>query len=824
MRLPCLLLALLGLASPWPAWAQNAAMMQLLQEADASYDRADFATAAAKYDRAITDTQAANPGIYAKRASIFLFEKRYSEGLDWITNTAEKAYPDDPLILSQKAIILSKIEGKKAEAVELALKVVVQRPDAFTLHLLIGDFYYKAGMDAADETISAYEAYLKHRPKEAGDSDNRILVKLGLRYLDKKKFAQAEKRFSAALRPPVDRMIAIHATKGLCATFAGLESWREARDACEKVSRDKALVQEDTWVYLHLGKANLKLKRHDDALAAASAYVRLRPRSPDGYILRSLVHFERQAWQLAEEELARADQVSPNNPEVAHWQGRMYLGRKPPNPKKAIERLTLARAGKPDDADVVADLSAAFLADRRPAEAARVAEEGLAMEGQSTNVRLLIVHGHASYDMGNLTPALQSYVSVLEEERKNRVAREGAVLVLNRIAGEKLKAGDLEGAAKHLGEALSYQASSPETNLNTAIVALEAGNGTRALAHLEKVPVKKGENEALLERLRGKAHVLAGHPAAAQESYARALTEAQRLRNKRLVGEVRAEWGPLVLAEGRTDEAIEMLKQSIQDLVASPLARAASRNLQLAFFRQGLGRLKARQPAQAATSFENALREPEHLKGEERSIVSFALGLALLQNGQAARALSIFQAMEPLAGSTQPWLKPPFDKIGIDFFIARALYGSGTVTAYQKAIERFKLILGKGGMAPQEKIKELIQSSWELLAYEQYAKNMEAEAAKALKEASKQARGDRKHAIDHNLAVLAMAKRGGTTRKALEKLADRIPEALVNLGILLDREGDVERAYELWKRAQEKGVRSTDLAQWIDAKRRILGD
>ena len=64
-------------------------------------------------------------------------------------------------------------------------------------------------------------------------------------------------------------------------------------------------------------------------------------------------------------------------------------------------------------------------------------------------------------------------------------------------------------------------------------------------------------------------------------------------------------------------------------------------------------------------------------------------------------------------------------------------------------------------------------------------------------------------------------KPGG--EKVLERLAPNPPESLVNLGILHDRRGEARKALDFYKRAAEKGARTTKLREWIDTKDRMIG-
>jgi hypothetical protein len=55
------------------------------------------------------------------------------------------------------------------------------------------------------------------------------------------------------------------------------------------------------------------------------------------------------------------------------------------------------------------------------------------------------------------------------------------------------------------------------------------------------------------------------------------------------------------------------------------------------------------------------------------------------------------------------------------------------------------------------------------------------------------------------------------------RLSEKVPEALVNLGILADRDGDARAAYDQWVAAKARGARTPRLDEWIDAKKRLFG-
>ena len=78
--------------------------------------------------------------------------------------------------------------------------------------------------------------------------------------------------------------------------------------------------------------------------------------------------------------------------------------------------------------------------------------------------------------------------------------------------------------------------------------------------------------------------------------------------------------------------------------------------------------------------------------------------------------------------------------------------------------------------------------------------------------------------VARNLAVLDLADgKVDAAIAQLERLAPRLPEALINLGIAYERKGDQVRALDAWRRARKAGARFSPLPEWIEAKERIYG-
>jgi hypothetical protein len=248
------------------------------------------------------------------------------------------------------------------------------------------------------------------------------------------------------------------------------------------------------------------------------------------------------------------------------------------------------------------------------------------------------------------------------------------------------------------------------------------------------------------------------------------------------------------------------------------LEKAAKRNLAVALFRRGWKNLKDK-PDQAAADFERAGREPSLLKGVEPLAFEFSHALALLEKGDANEAARIFKSLSN-KGSQNAYLKAPYNKVGTDFFAAYANYRAGTAEKRQAAANQFQSMVGNASGAFAQKIKDLLASSYEFVAYDAWRSGSEGQASKALTQAAKFATGDAEKRIRNNRAVLSM---GGKQLDTFRDLGGTPPEALVNLGVLYHQAGKPKEAYEAWKSARARGANARDLNKWIDAKKRIYG-
>jgi hypothetical protein len=394
------------------------------------------------------------------------------------------------------------------------------------------------------------------------------------------------------------------------------------------------------------------------------------------------------------------------------------------------------------------------------------------------------------------------------------------VWTVNAQALAAFRKGDAKAASALLDEAAKVDPANVMTTRNMAVIAIDKGDcdaGLRYLQRLKDVPSAKLD----YNRLAGRAYLCSKKPdpAKAAELFAIADDEATKNSANQVKAAIYTEWAPL-LVKDKPDEAVEKLDIAVRFSATEPkINKAAKRNLAVALFRRGWKNIKQGKDADAVADLERASREPALLKGTEPLAFEFSYALAQLEAGKTDEAGRTFKSLAA-KGNQSSYLKPPYDKVGSTFFGAYSDYRSGNPPQRQKAATDFTAILGKATGSFAVKVKELIASSHEYVAYDHWRNGRNGPAGKSLDAAEKFSADDAmKRRIINNRAALGLSS---SKEGALKGLGGDPPEALVNLGIIYDQDGKPKEAYEAWRQAAGK-TQAKDLQKWIDAKKRIYG-
>lgn len=818
-------------ATPEVAWAQ---VEDDLREGDRFFEEKNWKKAAAAYDAAIRKYPSqVPPAAYSKRASIYLAEGNLEGGLAFIRDKAKQAHPDAPELLETEAAILWQL-GKKGDAVPIAERAVAAKPSAFAAQYILGEYYY--GAKEASKTAAAYEAYLKHRPKEQEANDVFPLIRLGYAQLALGKYDEARGQFETLQRRHGKRPhAATNARLGMCAVYAGLGKYDQAITICEQI--DRKIRERDTTgsVYYNLARAYLEKKQYAKARAEATEYTRIRKGAAKGYILQGDTFYEQGDYERALERYREAEQRVKSNESdlesrLAVKMGIAYTKLRRPDYRAAIDRLEAGRKRDPRNVEIVAALGGAYLATRDDKKVIDVTEplvRDKEFEKRSASERrdLLLLSGKAHYNQGKVSEARARFEAAYKADANEITVQTALADTIQFQAYQAFAKNEFKAAEGLLDDAAKVKPNDIGVAINRAVVDIKQGQCESAQKQLERLKGRAGGDEALYHRLVARTYLCVSkpNPKKAAEHYAEADKAVKRVSNNLLQAEIYTEWAPILMKQGHDlNDVVSKLQDALQFTAGTQAPKthdAAKRNLAVALFRRGWKHLKDGRSSEAVADFERAAREPSLLKGSEPLAFEFSHALALLDKGDTGEAAKLFKSLAS-KGKQSSYLKAPYDKVGTAFFAAYANYRSGNASLRETAAKEFDKLSGSASGSFAAKIRELQASSWEYVAYDAWRSGKTSAAGKALTSAARTASGDLERRIRNNRAVLDL---GSKQIAVLEGLGGAPPESLVNLGVLYDQAGKPKEAYEAWQKARAKGASARDLAKWIDAKKRIYG-
>ncbi len=820
----------------------RAAVEDDLRDGDKYFEEGEWRRAATAYDRAISKGPTEVPAsAYGKRAAVFIILKDYKAGLDFLAK-AKARYPNAPEILEQEALILWETE-RKDDAIKTAEVVVKLRPQTFSNQKLIGEFY--AQRDPV-KTAAAYEAYLANRPPELENGDVLPRIRLGFAYLANARaalassddakatglYSKAAEQFDTVQRKFGKKANAqVNADNGLCAAYTGMDHFDQAIGVCERVTKDPKHVDTTGSAWFNLGTSYLARKQTAKARGAATEFTKVRRNEARGYILVGDTFFADRDWPNALDNYLKAEKLVRPNQARDQVQLSIRLGktyrRMPVTPGKgsnlelAIEKLGNALGSNPNSLELAVELGGAYIDARQDAKAITLTDRITAMadfgkQPAEQRAGVLVIGGKAHFNTHKLREARQQFEAAQQIRSTDITIQRDLVLVINEQAFEASK--DPKASQGFLEQALAVDPQSPITVANLAVLSLDRNDCDGALKHLTKLEQIRGHDAVVRLRLLGRTYLCGTNPNAkrASETYALAEKEAKKANAALALAEIYTEWAPLTW-DTDLQGAVDKLESAVATAGQDPdIAPAAKRNLALALYRRGWKSMRENKANDAANDFERATRDPGVLRGTEPLALDFSFALALLDTGRNAEAGKVFKSLAT-KGNQSAYLKAPYAKVGSQFFAAYASYRGGTLQARQQAAADFtKLQSEMSG----DKLKDLLSSSWESIAYEQWKSGQSGAALKSLQTAEKDAGPDAKRRITLDRAALSLDKRDLNT---LEGMNGNPPESLVDLGIVYDQLGRPKDAYDAWVRAKARGVVARDLQKWIDAKKRIYG-
>ncbi len=420
--------------------------------------------------------------------------------------------------------------------------------------------------------------------------------------------------------------------------------------------------------------------------------------------------------------------------------------------------------------------------------------------------------GEAALRAGELAAAL-AHLDAAERMGSSARGRRWLALALERDAAAQLAMGELVAAEATLARADGV-ASSASITRTLGVLRLELGNPAGAVEALARSVALAPAAETYLAL--GRAHLDQARVADARAALKQA---AARAKGRALAVTVAIEQAALELAEDKAVAAVEVLEGVARTARAlggdgdAPALAASYRDARIqAHHAAGVAALRTGGAARAVALLERA----DGLAGGKLDDIRCDLALATVATGEreAARkrltAVAKLRCPFPAPADTQavPILRAFAD--GLDARRAAValkalgkLEGKVTGAARRLIDAAIRVVALRGA--------ELAYRDGKLAAARVLLKRAQGRAAKV---------GGDELALD--LVVLDIAE--GTldgAAAALERLAPKLPEALISLGVLADRAGDGATALAHWRAARKAGVHFAPLDAWIASKQRI---
>ena len=307
--------------------------------------------------------------------------------------------------------------------------------------------------------------------------------------------------------------------------------------------------------------------------------------------------------------------------------------------------------------------------------------------------------------------------------------------------------------------------------------------------------------------LAARARALAGDVAGARPLYERALAD------KRHAVEVALDWAASELAGGDPAIGAAALDKVAVLARGGPLAERHKQALAIARHAAGVAALRAGAGAKAV----------ELLRGAAALDPALAtrcdLALAAVVAGDAGAALT---ALRAVAGQRCPF-PPPADVQAAPILIA---FTEGlSARRAGKALDRLTALRGKSSGPAAALLDTSLRVVALEAAHDAYRAGNFAQARRYLQTARGASTRVGTDEVAHDLAVLDLVEgKLDAAIAQLERVAPRVPEALVNIGIAYERKREPQKALDAWRRARKAGVRFAPLAEWIEAKERIYGE
>jgi tetratricopeptide (TPR) repeat protein len=785
--------AVLVAAAPAAAQRPNQAEDEsaaLVDEGRTALKKGALDDAAKALDQAI----ALNPRrveAYVLRSAVYAARKEYTRGIELMERARRLAPADEEVLTALGSQYV--LGGDGAQGAPILEQVTKKNPRRYDAQLLLGHYWHDIGR--WPESIGAFEAYFANRPGALAKEDNRHRIDLADSYLRSRQPQKALPLFTQAANA---RRTDVRARIGVAWAMAAIDCKR-ARPLLREL---EVIAGAHPEVWLVDGQCALALGDPGAALERGRRYLeKAEQAAAAGHALVGEAQAAKGNLAEARKELETAVQLEPQR---RRWTVRYaFVMRRANEPKQAL--AALEKLGAPSapgiDPDWWSELGEALLAS---GDAKAAADRLVPILGDLPDDALIrTIAGQAQLAVGDADAAIMT-LGEAETLGSTPRSRKHLSEALTTVALVKLKAKDAAGAEPMLARADHLEGNAAVwRNLGIARLALDKPGD--AVAPLDKAA--KADASALTLMLAGRAHALASDFPGARPLYERALASA----DKDLQVEVALDWAASELAAGDPAVAVTALEKAAP---AAKGALAARHKAALATARHAAG--------VALIKSGNGPKAVELLKASAAADPALAtkcdLALAAVMVGESKAALAALKAVQ---GQSCPFPAPADTQAAP--ILAAFTEGRNPKRA-SKALDRLQALAPKATGPAAALLGTSIRVVALEAAQDAYKSGSSSQARRFLniaKNANSRVGTDE---VAHNLAVIDLVDgKVDAAIAQLERVASKVPEALVNLGIAYEKKGDPVKALDAWRRARKAGVRFPQLADWIESKERVYG-
>ncbi len=780
-----------------PAFAQRPNQAEdesatFVEEGRAALKRGDLGDAAKALDQAIS----LNPRrieAYVLRSAVYAAHSQYKEGVALLRRAQALAPADDAVLTALGSQLV--LSGDSTDGVPLLEQVVAKEPARYDAQLLLGHHWHDSGR--WQDAVTAFEAYFASRPAALAGEDAKNHVELADAYLRAHQAQKALAIFEQAAnnsRGPIQ----LRARLGVAWATAAIDCKR----ARPLLAQLEPVADAHPEVWLVDGQCALSLGDVTGALALGRRFIDRGPKNvAAGHALVGEAQAARGNLVDARKELETARDLEPTR---RRWTVRLAT--------------VLRRAGHVAEAAAALDkLGPPATPSGDPEWWAESAEETLAQNDPAAAVKLLEpvigeLAGDAAVEtaygaalLGANQPdaavkALDAAEAIVSTPRSKKLL----VTALATVGVAKLGANDPAGAETVLARADQLDGD-PIVWRDLGIARLAQNKPADAMIVLDRAA--KADPSPIVAMLDARAHALTGDIAGARPLYDRALA-AERDNPV----EIAIDWAASELAGGDPAIAVTALEKTDKIAKSGPLASRHRVALAQARHAAALKALEAGNGAKALELLRAATATDPTLARR------CDLAVAAVASGDVNAAIA---ALRAVAGQSCPF-PPPADTQAVP--ILNAFIDGLSPRHAARALDKLTSLGAKATGPAAALLGTAIRVVALDAAQDAYHDGQLAQARKFLGTAKAANARVGVDELAHNLAVLDLAD--GHVDAAigeLERLAGKVPEAWVNLGIAYERKGDHQRALDAWQHAKKAGVRFAALPEWIDAKERIYG-